>query len=169
MYTLLHKLLRRFKLTTYFSPRYSLSFCFFLSENDLRSKLAQRGDLFLSEISEQLERCSKNSELFLNSWSSENIIGFCWAFEIRQYFSEYFSEERSQEYSQIFSWRMWNTVAILAQVARISPSLPRLLTIVRSRGARCSDLSKPKFPRHLCPSRGSSWHGEPSSPRRPDV
>merc|ERR1712224_856644 len=39
----------------------------FLSENDLRSKLAQRGDLFLSEISEQLERCSKNSELFLNS------------------------------------------------------------------------------------------------------
>ena len=40
---------------------------------------------------------------------------------------------------------MWNTVAILAQVARISPSLPRLLTIVRSRGARCSDLSKPKI------------------------
>ena len=40
---------------------------FFFSENDLRSKLAQRGDLFLSEISEQLERCSKNSELFLNS------------------------------------------------------------------------------------------------------
>ena len=42
----------------------------FLSEKDLRSKLAQREELFLSEISEKLERCSENSELFLNSCSS---------------------------------------------------------------------------------------------------
>ena len=49
-------------------------------------------ELFLSEISEALERCPVNSEEPLNSWSLLNVLGFCWIFEILRYFSEYLVE-----------------------------------------------------------------------------
>ena len=41
-----------------------------------------------------------------------------------------------------------------------SPSLPHLLTSVSSsRGEVLGFEQAKKFPRHLCPSSGSSWHG----------
>ena len=119
---------------------------FFLRKRSREPACASGKELFLSEISEALERCPVNSEEPLNSWSLLNVLGFCWIFEILRYFSEYFSKEDSKNISQIFFLRTLDHRSHFGSSAGrfLLPSLPHLLTACeRNLGARCSaNLSK---------------------------
>ena len=108
----------------------------FSQKKNTGASLRQREELFLSEISVELERCPENSELFLNSCSSAEYSRFLvdlWKnriFEILQYFSEYFSKKDSKNISQIFSWRTLEHRSHF--------------------GSRCSEFSLPPTPAHNC-------------------